>query len=157
MLVKQLSVFVENKPGRLSDVIEALGKNNIDISALSLADTSEYGILRLIVNKPDEAKTLLRESGVIVKIAEVVAVPMDDTPGGLSKILSVFSQNGVNVEMSEELFNDDVKSVESVEKQIRSKLRDVLGIGANVHLVNPKSIQRSEGKAKRVIDNRKLK
>ena len=62
----------------------------------------------------------------------------------------------VNVEMSEELFNDDVKSVESVEKQIRSKLRDVLGIGANVHLVNPKSIQRSEGKAKRVIDNRKL-
>ena len=63
----------------------------------------------------------------------------------------------VNVEMSEELFNDDVKSVESVEKQIRSKLRDVLGIGADVHLVNPKSIQRSEGKAKRVIDNRKLK
>ena len=98
MLVKQLSVFVENKPGRLSDVIEALGKNDIDISALSLADTSEYGILRLIVNKPDEAKKLLRESGVIVKIAEVVAVPMDDTPGGLSKILSVFAQNGVNVE-----------------------------------------------------------
>ena len=98
MLVKQLSVFVENKPGRLSDVIEALGKNNIDISALSLADTSEYGILRLIVNKPDEAKTLLRESGVIVKIAQVIAVPMDDTPGGLSKILSVFAQNNVNVE-----------------------------------------------------------
>ena len=58
--------------------------------------------------------------------------------------------------MSEELFNDDVKSVETVERQIKSKLRDVLGIGANVHLVNPKSIQRSEGKAKRVIDNRKL-
>lgn len=63
----------------------------------------------------------------------------------------------VNVEMSEELFNDDVKSVEGLEKEITSKLRDVLGIGAKVHLVNPKSIQRSEGKAKRVIDNRKLK
>lgn len=63
----------------------------------------------------------------------------------------------VNVEMSEELFNDDVKSVEGLEKTITSKLRDVLGIGASVHLVNPKSIQRSEGKAKRVIDNRKLK
>lgn len=98
MLVKQLSVFVENKPGRLSDVIEVLGKNNIDISALSLADTSEYGILRLIVNKPDEAKMALREIGVIVKIAQVVAVPMDDTPGGLSKILSVFSGNNINVD-----------------------------------------------------------
>ena len=63
----------------------------------------------------------------------------------------------VNVEMSEELFNDDVKSIEALEKKITSKIRDVLGIGAKVHLVNPKSIQRSEGKAKRVIDNRKLK
>lgn len=98
MLVKQLSVFVENKPGRLSAVIEELGKNNIDISALSLADTSEYGILRLIVNKPDEAKKLLREIGVIVKLADVVAVPMDDTPGGLSKILSVFSQSSIDVD-----------------------------------------------------------
>ena len=98
MLVKQLSVFVENKPGRLSDVIEVLGKNDIDISALSLADTSEYGILRLIVNKPDEAKTLLREIGVIVKLADVVAVPMEDTPGGLSKILSVFAKNNVDVD-----------------------------------------------------------
>ena len=62
----------------------------------------------------------------------------------------------VNVEMSEQLFADDVKSVEAIEKTITSKLRDVLGIGAKVHLVNPKSIVRSEGKAKRVIDNRKL-
>ena len=98
MLVKQLSVFVENKPGRLGAVIEELGKKGIDISALSLADTSEYGILRLIVNKPDEAKMALREIGVIVKIAQVVAVPMDDTPGGLSKILSVFSGNNINVD-----------------------------------------------------------
>jgi len=63
----------------------------------------------------------------------------------------------VNVEMSEELFGDDIKSIEKLEKKITAKLRDVLGIGAKVHLVNPKSIQRSEGKAKRVIDNRKLK
>lgn len=98
MLVKQLSVFIENKPGRLSDVIEELSRIDINISALSLADTSEYGILRLIVNKPDEAKKALREIGVIVKIAEVVAVPMDDTPGGLSKILSVFSKADINVD-----------------------------------------------------------
>lgn len=98
MLIKQLSVFIENKPGRLASVIETLGKNNIDISALSLADTSEYGILRLIVNKPDLAANVLKEIGVIVKITDVLAAVMDDTPGGLSKILDVFLKSGVNVD-----------------------------------------------------------
>ncbi|MBR5809400.1 MAG: acetolactate synthase [Clostridia bacterium] len=98
MLVKQLSVFIENKPGRLAPIIEALGKNDIDISALSLADTSEYGIIRIIVNNPDKAKEILRELGVVVKITEVLTVAMDDTPGGLSKILDIFVKNDVNVD-----------------------------------------------------------
>lgn len=98
MLVKQLSVFIENKPGRLAPIIEALGKNDIDISALSLADTSEYGIIRIIVNNPDKAKEVLRELGVVVKITEVLTVAMDDTPGGLSKILDIFVKNDVNVD-----------------------------------------------------------
>lgn len=98
MLIKQLSVFIENKPGGLAPIIDALGKNNIDISALSLADTSEYGILRLIVNNPDMAVTVLRELGVVVKITDVLAASMDDTPGGLSKILEVFVNNDVNVD-----------------------------------------------------------
>ena len=87
MLIKQLSVFIENKPGGLAPIIETLGKNNINISALSLADTSEYGILRLIDNNPDLAVTVLKEIGVVVKITDVLAVAMDDTPGGLSKVL----------------------------------------------------------------------
>lgn len=98
MLIKQLSVFVENKPGRLAAVIEALGKNNVNMSALSLADTSEYGILRVIVDNPEAAVEILKEIGVIVKITKVLAVSMDDTPGGLSKILDVFLKNGINVD-----------------------------------------------------------
>ncbi|MBR4723849.1 MAG: ACT domain-containing protein [Clostridia bacterium] len=98
MLIKQLSVFVENKPGRLAAVIEALGKNDINMSALSLADTSEYGILRVIVDNPEYAAEVLKGIGVIVKITKVLAVSMDDTPGGLSKILDVFLKNGINVD-----------------------------------------------------------
>ncbi len=98
MLIKQLSVFIENKPGRLEAIINVLGKNQIDISALSLADTSEYGILRLIVNNPEVAASILRETGVIVKITEVLAIAMDDTPGGLSRILEVFLENQINVD-----------------------------------------------------------
>ncbi len=98
MLIKQLSVFIENKPGGLAPIIETLGKSNIDISALSLADTSEYGILRLIVNNPDLAVTVLKELGVVVKITDVLAVAMDDTPGGLSKVLEIFVNNEINVD-----------------------------------------------------------
>ena len=98
MLIKQLSVFVENKPGRLAAVIEELGKNGINMSALSLADTSEYGILRIIVNNPEAAAEKLRQIGVIVKITTVLAVPMDNTPGGLSKLLDIFLKNEINVD-----------------------------------------------------------
>ena len=98
MLINQLSVFVENKPGRLAAVIEALGKNNVNMSALSLADTSEYGILRIIVDNPDAAAEILKGIGVIVKVTKVLAISMDDTPGGLSKILDIFLKNEINVD-----------------------------------------------------------
>ncbi|MBO5060511.1 MAG: acetolactate synthase [Clostridia bacterium] len=98
MLIKQLSVFTENKPGGLAPIIETLGKSNIDISALSLADTSEYGILRLIVNNSELAVTVLKEIGVVVKVTDVLAVAMDDTPGGLSKILEIFVHKNINVD-----------------------------------------------------------
>lgn len=98
MLINQLSVFVENKPGRLAAVIEALGENNINMSALSLADTSEYGILRIIVDNPDGAAEILKGIGVVVKVTKVLAISMDDTPGGLSKILDIFLKNEINVD-----------------------------------------------------------
>lgn len=98
MLTNQLSVFIENKPGRLAAALEVLAKGGVDISALSLADTSEYGILRLIVNDADTAKKVLREAGIIVKITKVLALSMNDVPGGLSHILDIFAQNNINVD-----------------------------------------------------------
>ena len=96
--MKQLSVFVENKIGRLSAVLEVLKENNVDISALSLADTSEYGILRLVVDKPDVAMAALKESGVMVKCTQVIAAAMDDAPGGLAKLLSVLTEANIAIE-----------------------------------------------------------
>ncbi len=96
--MKQLSVFVENKIGRLSAVLNVLKDNSIDISALSLADTSEYGILRLVVDKPDEAVVVLRESGVMVKCTQVIAAAMDDAPGGLAYLLELLTEANVGIE-----------------------------------------------------------
>ena len=96
--MKQLSVFVENKVGRLSAVLDVLKNNEIDISALSLADTAEYGILRLVVDKPDEAVAALKESGVMVKCTQVIAAAMDDAPGGLAYLLELLTNANVGIE-----------------------------------------------------------
>lgn len=96
--MKQLSVFVENKVGRLSAVLNVLKENDIDISALSLADTSEYGILRLVVDKPDEAVAALKNEGVMVKCTQVIAAAMDDAPGGLAHLLELLSEANVGIE-----------------------------------------------------------
>ena len=85
MGVRQISVFLENKAGRLSDVTKVLGDNNVDISALSIADTAHFGILRLIVNNPDLAETVLKKNGYTVSISNVIAIAIDDNPGALAK------------------------------------------------------------------------
>lgn len=98
MITKQLSVFVENKKGRLSAILNLLAENDVDLSALSLADTTEFGVLRLIVNKPELAKKILNESGVIVKITDVLAVVLDDAPGGAAKIIDTLYKNDISIE-----------------------------------------------------------
>ncbi|MBP3442416.1 MAG: acetolactate synthase [Clostridia bacterium] len=98
MYVKQISVFVENKFGRMAEILNALAEKSIDISALSLADTSEFGILRLIVDKPELAADVLKEEGVIVKISDILAIAIDDTPGGLAKALNVLTEANVVIE-----------------------------------------------------------
>ena len=98
MLVKQISVFVENVPGKLVEVSQILGENNIDMSALSLADSSDFGILRLIVNDPDKAHQVLRDHAFVVKISEVVAVVIDDRPGGLTNVLQLLAGANISVE-----------------------------------------------------------
>ena len=98
MFIKQLSIFVENKFGRLEAIIDCLSKNNINLRALSLADTADYGVLRVIVDDADKAKAALSEIGVISKLTDVVAVYLDDRSGGLASVLSVLKDEEVGVE-----------------------------------------------------------
>ncbi len=98
MKVKQISVFIENRSGRLREVAGTLGANGINIRALSLADTSDYGILRLIVDKPDRALAVLRGANFTLSETDVIAVEVKDAPGGLSHVLDVLGNAGINVE-----------------------------------------------------------
>ncbi|MHB9030611.1 MAG: ACT domain-containing protein [Candidatus Latescibacterota bacterium] len=98
MKVKQISVFIENRSGRLREVANVLGQNGINIRALSLADTSDYGILRLIVDKPDVALEVLRKANFTLSETDVIAVEVSDKPGGLSEVLDVLGDAGINVE-----------------------------------------------------------
>ncbi len=98
MLIKQVSVFVENKPAALEEVVQIIGSNDIDIYALSLADTTDFGILRLIVSDPDKAKEVLKAKGLIVKRTDVIAIVVEDKPGGLVHALDVMKKNDINIE-----------------------------------------------------------
>jgi len=98
MKVEQISIFIENKSGRLAEITRILGEAGINIRALSLADTSDFGILRLIVNDGATATTVLKEAGFTVNRTEVVAVEVPDRPGGLSAILQALDQDAINVE-----------------------------------------------------------
>lgn len=97
MIVEQISVFVENKKDRLLAISEILAKNDIDISALSLADTDEYGVLRMIVSNPHKAKQVLLENGIIGKVTDALAVAIDDKPGGYYDALSILSKNHIEI------------------------------------------------------------
>ncbi|MBE6856653.1 MAG: ACT domain-containing protein [Ruminococcus sp.] len=96
--VRQISVFVENKPGRLSAITQILKDNGINIRALSIADTKDFGILRLIVNDPDMACQKLKDASCTVTITEVVAISIDDEMGKLSEVMSLINNAGVNIE-----------------------------------------------------------
>lgn len=98
MLVKQISVFLENKSGRLAEVTKILGSNNIDISALSIADTTDFGILRLIVNQPEIAEKILQENGFTVSGTSVIAIAVADEPGGLAVALEVLDREAIGIE-----------------------------------------------------------
>jgi len=98
MKVEQISIFIENKSGRLAEVARVLGEKGVNIRALSLADTSDFGILRLIVDNTDLAKETLKAGGFTVSKTEVVAIEVPDQPGGLSSILQVLDDSKINVE-----------------------------------------------------------
>lgn len=98
MKLQQLSLFLENRPGRLDAPLEAIAAAGINLLTLSLADTAQFGILRLIVRDWDKARQVLEEGGWVVNLTEVVAVDVEDRPGGLAEVLKVLDHAGVNIE-----------------------------------------------------------
>ena len=98
MKVRQISIFLENRSGRLSSVLKEVGRAGVNIRALSLADTSDFGILRLIVDDVDKCVKALRDTGHTVSLTEVLAIEVPDHPGGLAGILEALSEAGLNVE-----------------------------------------------------------
>ena len=95
-LIKQ--IFVENKSGRLSDILNVIGKNGIDISALSIADTTDFGIVRMIVNDPDKAAEILKSNNLVVKVTDVIALAVADKPGGLAGEIEKLKNAGISIE-----------------------------------------------------------
>ena len=98
MTVDQLSVFVENKPGKLVEALETLSESGVDLRALSLADTADFGILRIIADKPVRALKVMQDAGYLVKSTEVLPVAVGDKPGGLAAVLRVLADAGIDVE-----------------------------------------------------------
>jgi len=100
MRIRQISIFLENKPGQLSTIGRALADAGINIATLSLADTSDFGIVRMIVDDHDKAKSVLTEKGHVVNVREVIAVCVPDRPGGMAEVMQVLDGSGANIEHS---------------------------------------------------------
>ena len=98
MMVKQLAVFLENKKGRLMNLVSLLAKNGIDLYALSIADTTDFGILRALTNDTDKATAILKEAGYMVNVTEVISAEVPDVPGGLASVLAILDSNGISIE-----------------------------------------------------------
>ena len=110
MTVKQISVFLENRPGALAEFTKVLQKSNIDLRALSLAEHEDFGIVRVIVDSPYDTIQILKEEGYVCSITKVIAVELEDKPGSLVRMLSVLGDNGVNLEYSYAFFGRKAKS-----------------------------------------------
>ncbi len=134
--VRQLAVFMENKPGRLNEITRALANAHVNIRGFSVADMADYGIFRVIVHDPDTAKSVLDELGFAAKESDVICANVPDEPGGLARILDVFSQAGISVEYMYIIAETKIAfSVEDIDRAI-----EVL-VGAGVELLTKGAIQ----------------
>ena len=109
--VKQLSIFLDNRRGRLLEVTQALEEKNINIRALAMAESAEFGILRLVVNKPEKAGTLLTEGGFTVKEQDVFAVEVEDVPGEFCNVVRILAEQGINIDYAYAFIGSSNKAV----------------------------------------------
>jgi len=98
MKITQISVFLENRKGRLHDVCSLLGENEVNIRALTIAETESFGVLRIVVDQSETAIKLLQDNGFVANFTDVVAIEVGDRPGGLAAVLKIFAENDVNIE-----------------------------------------------------------
>ena len=104
MTIQQISVFLENRAGQLAEITAILAEHGIDLRAIHIAETSDYGVLRLITSSPQEAANILLGSGCVLSMTPVLAVAVPDKPGGLAKLLSIVAQAGIDVEYMYSVF-----------------------------------------------------
>lgn len=140
MIVKQLSAFVENKPGRLYEITDILSKNQVDIRALSISDTTNFGILRLIVNNPDAAEKVLKAAGFTVSQTEVLAVGIQDQPGGLAWPMKVLHEAGIAVEYMYAFISRDVQSAYVILRVENNQQAAEILTQKGIHLLDSKQI-----------------
>ena len=126
MIIKQLSVFLENKMGRLTEITKTLTENDINISAFSIADTADYGILRMIVGRPELAEKVLKGKGFAVKTTDVVCLIVPNKPGGLYKALQLLSDNGISIDYMYAFAADADRASVIIRAESLSKIIDVL-------------------------------
>ena len=142
MLIKQISVFIENKPGRLKAITNILKENDVDILAISIADTKDFGILRLIVNDAEKASQTLKNAECTVKLTDVLAIKLQDKPGGLAKVMDTLFENSISVEyMYAFLSKQDGQAAVILRVDDNSKAADVLS-GAGIELLRQEAIEK---------------
>ncbi|NTU59279.1 MAG: acetolactate synthase [Chlorobiaceae bacterium] len=126
MIIKQLSVFLENRAGRLTELTGILEENDINISAFSIADTADFGILRMIAGKPDLAEKVLKEKGFAVKMTDVICLIVPHKPGGLHKSLQILSDNGISIDYMYAFATSDDRATVVIRTDETKRAIDVL-------------------------------
>ena len=141
MAIRQLSVFVENKQGSLHDITDALAKAGINLRSMCVADTSNYGIVRIIADEPEKAKALLDEQGQAANIRLVNAFAVPDQPGGLAKVLSLLEGKGVNIEYMYALITSEDGKAYSVMRTGDTEETDEILKSSGIELLDEAKLQ----------------
>ncbi len=136
MIIKQVSVFLENKSGRLNEVTQILSDAGLNMSAFTIADTSDFGILRLIVSDPERAKLLLKQNNFAVQITDVILVKSPNRPGGLAKMLNILNAENVFIEYMYAFSNSEETAVIVLRPTDLQKCHDILQNHSSDFIVN---------------------